>query len=166
MKTASWISAAAAAVSAAILPACDLVNTQEIKPGITSASEVKQRMGPPGFEFSNADGSVTWEYTRQPAGVHCYMITIGNNQIVQKMEQVLNDAQYAKALPGLNHAEVRRLYGQPANKAKFENLNEEVWEWRIDGGASTSEEVYFNVHFDTASGLLKKAGKRIAMKGS
>jgi hypothetical protein len=28
-----------------------------------------------------------------------------------------------------------------------------------------NEETYFNVYFDTESGLVKRAGKRVAMKG-
>ena len=82
MKLTGWISSALSTIVAALLPACDMVNLPKIKPGVTSAAEVRSHMGNPGCEFSNPDGSVTWEYTRQPAGVHCYMITIGRDQIV------------------------------------------------------------------------------------
>ena len=82
MKLSAWIGTATAAIATALLPACDMVNLPEIKPGITTASEVESRMGKPGFEFQNDDGSVTWEYSRQPAGTTCYMITINSNQIV------------------------------------------------------------------------------------
>ena len=66
-------------------------------------------MGNPGYEFGNDDGSVTWEYTRQPSGVHCYMITLGPDRIVQKLEQVLNDANYAMAREGMDRDQIRRL---------------------------------------------------------
>ena len=72
---------------------------QDIKPGVTTAVEVRAKMGNPGFEFRNDDGSVTWEFTRQPSGVHCYMITFGTDQIVQKVDQVLNEANFAKSSP-------------------------------------------------------------------
>jgi hypothetical protein len=55
------------------------------------------------------------------------------------------------------------LLGQPARVETFANLREEVWEWRIEG-VPHNEETYFNVFFDTGSGLVTKAGKRVAMK--
>ena len=58
MKPSNWISAAIAAIATAILPGCDTAVLQEIKPGITTAVEVRARMGNPGFEFRNEDGSV------------------------------------------------------------------------------------------------------------
>lgn len=160
MKLKAWISTAIAAVCSALLPACDIANIQAIKPGITTASEVRTLMGPPSAEFRNTDGSVTLEYTRQPQGVHCYMITIGNNQLVQDLEQVLTDRNFAQAREGMSQAEISRLFGTPASKVIFDNLREEVWEWRVEGVPST-EETYFNVHFDIENGLLKKAGKRV-----
>ena len=164
MKKTNWISAALAAISAAILPACDIIVLPEIKPGITTGVEVRAKMGNPGFEFRNEDGTVTWEYTRQPAGVHCYMITLGADQVVRKLEQVLNESNYPKAREGMTRDQIRRLLGKPANKMVFDNLREEVWEWHIEG-TPHNEETYLNVFFDTSSGLLKKAGKRVAMKG-
>jgi len=164
MKKTNWISAALTAITAAILPACDIIVLPEIKPGITTGVEVRAKMGNPGFEFRNEDGTVTWEYTRQPAGVHCYMITLGADQVVQKLEQVLNDSNYAKAREGMTRDQIRRLLGKPANKMVFDNLREEVWEWHIEG-TPHNEETYLNIFFDTSSGLLKKAGKRVAMKG-
>ena len=96
MKIATWLSTAAATISAALLAACD-VAVQEIQPGLTTAAEVKARMGEPGFLHANSDGTVTWEYSRQPSGIHCYMITMGNNLIVEKLEQVLTEANLQRA---------------------------------------------------------------------
>ncbi len=164
MKKTHWISAALAAITAAILPACDIVVLPEIKPGVTTAVEVRAKMGNPGFEFTNDDGTVTWEYTRQPAGVHCYMITLGPDQVVRKLEQVLNEGNYAKAREGMTRDEIRRLLGKPANRMVFDNLREEVWEWKIEG-VPANQPTFFNVHFDTGSGMVKKAGKRVEAVG-
>lgn len=163
MKLAAWITAAASAICA-VLPGCDLFLSEDIKPGITTADEVRARMGQPGFEFRNDDGTVTWEYTRQPAGVHCYMVTLGPDRIVARFEQVLTEANYAKAREGMERDAIRRLLGQPGRIEVFDNLREEVWEWRIEG-TPHNEVTYFNVHFDTGTGLVKKAGKRVEMKG-
>ena len=164
MKLPVWFTSLFSALIAAALPACDFINLPEIKPGQTTANEVRTRMGEPGAQYSNDDGSVTWEYDRQPSGVHCYMITIGPDQVVQKLEQVLTESNYAKAREGLSKAEIRRLYGRPGSIQRFDNLHEEIWEWRIEG-MPPMDETYFMVHFDTASGLVKKTSKRVAMKG-
>lgn len=164
MKLPVWLSAVATALVAAVLPACDFINLPEIKPGLTRAGEVRSRLGEPGAQYANADGSVTWEYDRQPNGMHCYMITIGPDQIVQKFEQVLNDANYAKAREGMSQAEIRRLYGRPGSVQVFHNLQEAIWEWRIEG-MPPIEETYFMVHFDLTSGLVKKTSRRVALKG-
>ncbi|MGB5206267.1 MAG: outer membrane protein assembly factor BamE [Azonexus sp.] len=162
MKPRNWISAALAAICS-ILPGCDSFVLQDIRPGVTTAVEVRAKLGNPGFEFRNEDGSVTWEYTRQPAGVHCYMITLGPDQIVRQLDQVLTEANYAKALPGMTRDQIRRLLGRPARVETFANLSEEIWEWHIEG-MPHNEETYLNVHFDTGSGRVSKAGKRVAMK--
>ena len=54
--------------------------------------------------------------------------------------------------------------GKPANKMVFDNLREEVWEWHIEG-MPHNELTWFNVYFDTGSGLVKKAGKRVEIRG-
>ena len=164
MKLTAWISGALSALATAMLPACDMVNLPEIKPGVTSAAEVRSRMGEPGFEFSNPDGSVTWEYSRQPAGVHCYMITIGRDQIVEKLEQVLSEANFGRVREGMSRDEVRRLFGAPASKIVFDNLGEDIWEWRVEG-MPRSEETFFTVHFDLQTGGVRKTSKRVAIKG-
>ncbi|HJV91851.1 MAG TPA: hypothetical protein VJ572_00175 [Azonexus sp.] len=164
MKLPVWIASTAAAIVAALLPACDVVNLQDIKPGLTTAGEVRARMGEPGFQHWNDDGTATWEYSRQPSGVHCYMITFDRQQVVSKVEQVLNAANFARVRDGMAKDDVRRLLGAPAAKAVFDNLQEEIWEWRIEGVPRT-EETYFMVHFDTTHGGVKKTSQRVAMKG-
>jgi len=164
MKIPAWIGSALAALGAVLLPACDAVNLPEIKPGITTAPEVRSRMGNPGFEFKNEDDSVTWEYSRQPNGTNCYMITIGSDQVVQKMEQVLTEANFAKVRDGMTRDEIRRLLGAPGSKVVFDNLGEDIWEWRV-AGMPPMDETYFMVHFDLNSGGVKKTSKRVATKG-
>lgn len=164
MKLSAWITTAATALATALLPACDGVNLQEIKPGITTAAEVRARMGEPGFQHWNDDGTATWEYSRQPSGMQCYMISFDRTQVVSKIEQVLNDANYAKVRDGMAKDDVRRLLGAPASKVVFDNLKEEIWEWRIEGMLPT-DETYFMVHFDTRHGAVKKTSQRVAVRG-
>ncbi|MGB4066190.1 MAG: hypothetical protein WBK19_20375 [Azonexus sp.] len=163
MKLPAWITTAATALIAA-LPGCDYVNMQEMKPGITTQGEVRTRMGEPGFVHHNDDGTATWEYARQPNGTNCYMITFSSNQVISKIEQVLNDANYGKVRVGMSKDDIRRLFGAPATKQLFANLGEEIWEWRIEG-MPPMEETYFMVHFDTENGGVKKTSKRVQPKG-
>lgn len=164
MSQTGFFAAIVSAIAAALLPACDAVNLPQIQPGVTTAAEVEQRMGEPGFRFSNDDGTVTWEYSRQPMGVHCYMISFDRSQVVSRVEQVLDDEHYAQARPGMSHDQIRRLLGAPGSRTVFNNLREEVWEWRIQG-MPPMDETYFMVHFDTDSGMVKKTSRRVEAKG-
>jgi len=164
MKFIAWINTAIAALAAALLPACDAINLPEIKPGVTTAADVRSRMGEPGFKHWNDDGTATWEYSRQPSGTQCYMITFDRQDVVSKLEQVLNDANYARVRDGMAKDDIRRLLGAPASRVVFDNLREEIWEWRVEGVPPT-EETYFMVHFDTGHGGVKKTSKRVAMRG-
>jgi hypothetical protein len=121
MKLPAWITTALATIVATLLPACDAINLPEIKPGITTSAEVRARMGEPGFKHWNNDGTATWEYSRQPSGVQCYMITFGTDQIVKTMEQVLNDANYARVRDGLSKDDVRRLLGAPGSQGTWQS---------------------------------------------
>ncbi len=164
MRLPRLLTAALAALGGFFLPACDGVNLPEIKPGITAQSEVQSRMGEPGFVHRDADGSVTWEYSRQPAGRACYMIRFDSQGIVSDVAQVLSPPYFARATPGLTQAEIRRLLGQPARKQVFENLGEEVWEWRVEG-ENPLDDSYFNVYFKLDDARVKKSGMRIEHKG-
>jgi len=154
MKLSTWIVTAFSAVAAALLPACDAVNLPEIKPGITTQAEVRSRMGEPGFVH---------EYSRQPAGIHCYMIGFDGRDIVSTLDQVLTPENFARVAPGMRQAEIRRLLGQPAHRQIFRNLGEEVWDWRIQGDIPT-EETFFSVYFDLNDGTVRKSGQRVEPK--
>ncbi|MCL2525363.1 MAG: outer membrane protein assembly factor BamE [Betaproteobacteria bacterium] len=156
--------ALASALAAALLPACDAVNLPRIQPGITTAAEVLERMGEPGYRHGNADGTATWEYSRQPNGTQCYMISFDKRQIVSRLEQVLSDEYFARVQPGMSRDEIRRLLGAPATHVVFPNLREEIWEWRIEG-MPVMDLTYFSVSFDADSGLVKKVGRRVEVRG-
>ncbi len=143
----AWLCALLSAVG---LTACDYLNMRELQPGVSSALEVRDRFGPPQMEWRNADGSLTWEYSRQPEGIECFMITIGADNILRRIEQVLTEDNFARVQRGMNGDEVRRLLGKPAASQFFALRKETVWEWKIDhGNASGGEPVYFTVSFNT-----------------
>jgi outer membrane protein assembly factor BamE (lipoprotein component of BamABCDE complex) len=164
MKLPAWIATAATALCAALLPACDSFNLNAIHPGTTTAAEVRDRLGPPGYVHWHDDGTLVWEYSRQPAGIHCYMISFDQREVVSRVEQVLSEANYARVQPGMRHEDIRRLFGVPANKTVFANLGEEVWEWHVEGSIPT-EDTRFMVHFDLDSGRVRKTSKMVVPRG-
>lgn len=164
MNPRKWFSVAVSAVATALLPACDVVNLQEIKPGITTANEVRTIMGPPLAEHPGPDGSVTYEYSRQPNGIDCHMITIGPDLVVRSVEQVLTEANLARVQAGMSRNDVRRLLGAPGLVTQFPAMNEEVWDWRVAGTLPT-EEAHFHAHFDSTAGLVTRTSRRVEAKG-
>lgn len=138
------------------LPGCDNVALKELKPGVSTAHEVRERMGPPNHEWPNEDGSVTWEYSRQPQGVECFMATIGPDKILRSIEQVLTEANFARIAQGMSKLEVQRRLGRPAKTEFFQLKQEEVWSWLIDH-RMPGQRVYFIVTFD-ADGRVVGSG--------
>lgn len=130
------------------LPGCDYVNVKELQPGVSTAVEVRQRFGPPQHEWRNEEGSVTWEYSRQPEGAECYMITIGRDQVLQSIEQVINEQTFARVERGMTPEQVRRMLGRPASSQYFQLKQETVWEWLMERGSTHNDPTYFTVSFN------------------
>lgn len=130
---------------AALLPACDGINLAKLRPGQTTAPQVREIMGPPTMVWSDDDGTQTWEYPRTPGGIVNYMIAFGPDQVLREVRQVLTDENFARVRPGMSRDEVRRLLGRPAHEIFFSLKKEHVWDWKIIGIANTP--AYFNVHF-------------------
>jgi outer membrane protein assembly factor BamE (lipoprotein component of BamABCDE complex) len=140
-------------VLAATLPACDRINLQELKPGVSTAFEVRDRMGAPTMEWKDADGSVTWEYPRTPEGLVNYMLVIGPDNVLREVRQVLTEENFARVQPGMRHEEIRRLLGKPAHQIPFELKKEVVWDWKTK--SEPSMDWYFNVHFNRDGQVVK-----------
>jgi len=138
------------------LPGCDHVALKALQPGVSTAREVRERMGPPNQEWPNEDGSVTWEYSRQPQGVECFMATIGPDQILRSIEQVLTEANFARIEQGMTREDVQRRLGRPARTEFFQLKQEHVWSWLIDQ-RMPGQRVYFTVSFN-ADGRVVRSG--------
>jgi outer membrane protein assembly factor BamE (lipoprotein component of BamABCDE complex) len=160
MKVPRWLNVVITAVTAAGLPGCDYFAIQELKPGVSTAAEVRSRLGEPVQEYRNADGSWTWEFNRQPSGTDCYMVTIGPDQVMRSIEQVLTEANLARIVAGMDRDEVRRRLGGPGSRTTYSASQEEDWDWRVAGTLPT-EEAHFHVHFDPATGLVIRTSRRI-----
>lgn len=151
----------AALLALLMLQACDQIAMHELKPGVSSVVEVRDRLGPAGQEWRNDDGSTVLEYSRQPEGTECFMLTIGSDGILQRIDQVLVDANFARIRPGMSGDEVRRILGKPAARHTYALRNETLWEWRIGQDNPMAEPLFFNVSFD-ASGKVIGTGRHTA----
>lgn len=158
------LAAGLVSLATAVLPGCDAVYLDEFKPGVSTAAEVRQRMGPPAAEYANADGSVTWEYNRQPNGVHTHMLTFGADRVLLRIEQVLTDENYALLTNGMTKEQVQRILGKPGSTTTFPMKREEVWDWRVEGHPA-NDEWHFYAHFDADSGLLVRTTKMALQRG-
>ena len=125
---------------------CDATHLAELKPGTSTAQEVRERLGPPAAEWPNTDGSVTWEYPRGPEGTRCWMLTLNQRGVLQKIDQALTEENFARIEKGWSAEQVRRLLGKPASEVKFPLKPEVVWDWRIDP-ATPGNRAFFHVHF-------------------
>lgn len=147
--------------AALLLQACDQIAMYELKPGVSTVMEVRDRLGPPGQEWRNDDGSTVLEYSHQPAGTECFMLTIGSDGILRVIDQVLVDANFARIRPGMSGDEVRRILGKPAARHTYALKKETMWEWRIGQDNPLAEPLYFNVTFDD-SGRVTSTGRHTA----
>ena len=135
----------AALLVVAVLVACDPQRISELEEGVATEADVRARFGEPAAVYGEENGARTFEYPRQPAGQVNYMITIGADGKMSALRQVLKPANFAKVLPGLDKAQVRRLLGKPAQTQSYALKQEEVWDWRFADG---QENKVFSATFD------------------
>ncbi len=123
---------------------CD--RTGELRPGVSTAAEVVEKMGRPAMEWREGADQV-WEYPFTPEGSRNYMLTIGPDGVLKTMEQVLTAENFARVAPGMTRDQVRRLLGKPASTMVLELKREEVWDWK-ETSPFPGTDLRFNVHFD------------------
>jgi outer membrane protein assembly factor BamE (lipoprotein component of BamABCDE complex) len=140
----------------AALVGCD-AGISQLKPGVSTATEVRSVMGNPTFEWKAPDGSTTWEFARGPEGVVTYMVDLGPDDVMRAIRQVLTEDEFAKIRAGMRQDEVRKLIGKPGQTTAFPNLQEEVWSWRFE--QSHGNAWFFNVHF-TPDGAVKRTSQQ------
>lgn len=133
------------------LVACDNQKVARLEEGVATEMDVMREFGVPLEIHQAADGSRTFEYTRQPAGTANYYITIGADGKMSALRQVLSQPYLAKVQPGMDQASVRRLLGQPGKKTPYALKREEVWDWRWQDGPTRR---IFSVTFDEAGRVV------------
>lgn len=140
------------------LNGCDY-RARELKPGKSTASEVRDALGAPSYEWNAPDGSRQWEFARGPQGTVTYMAFIGPDDVLREMRQVLSSTWFAKLQVGMGRDEVRKLIGRPGETMSFPARREEVWTWRYEDGPAVQYQ--FNVHFDLDGRLVQTSTFKI-----
>ena len=104
-------------VSALLLTVgCDRVATGELQPGQSTVADMKQKMGEPASVFREGDREV-WEYPLGPEGVRTYMMTVNAQGTLERIDQVLTEANWSRALAMREPFDERpdhALYAEPA----------------------------------------------------
>jgi len=115
------------AACAAVLVGCATVDVHHaIAPGMAS-SEVGASVGKPTSIGKLADGSVYWDYSRQP--YYTDRVTFGPDERVREVRNLLTEQNFEKLQKGMTLDEVRSivgpayLYGQYADRST-------VWTYR------------------------------------
>lgn len=137
---------------ASALLAAGCAGFDTLSPG-TPAQQVKARVGAPSDVWKSPDGSEVWEYPMGPLGTETYMVTLGPDQAVRDVRQVLTEENISKLKPGMQREEVRRRLGRPGIINYADSRNEEVWYWRYREWGVRKMELY--VQFDRPTGALK-----------
>jgi hypothetical protein len=137
---------------------CDL-RMHDLKPGVSTATEVRGAMGQPAFEWKAPDGSLTWEFPRGPSGSVTYMVDLRPDGVLKEIRQVLKEDYFVKIRPGLTKDDVRKLIGRPAETMTFPLKKEEVWSWKFEQG--TGMYWHFHVHYDLEGKVVTATRNRI-----
>ena len=147
---------------ATVFSACDGMALQDLKPGVSTDRDIRNRMGRPETEWQDADGTRTWEYPRTPEGMVNYMIVIGPDNVLREVRQVLTEENFARVQAGMHREDVRRLLGKPAHENHFPLRKEHVWDWKTK--SESSMDWFFNVHFSEA-GLVVRTSSSFVPRG-
>ncbi|WP_265943855.1 hypothetical protein [Dechloromonas sp. A34] len=148
------------------LSGCTGYAGSRLQTGVSGRAEVLAEMGEPAMRWQAADGGEQLAYPRGPLGPHTYMVFIGADGRLQKIENVLDVPHFARIETGKSdQAAVLRLLGPPAPEwtVYFEARDELVWEWLFCDDFSRLAR--FDVLFDGTTGLVRTTMQRPERRG-
>ena len=137
-----------------VMAGCDRVATGELQAGQSTVADMKQKMGEPASVYREGDKEV-WEYPLGPEGTRTYMMTVNAQGTLEKIDQVLIEANFKRIQPGMTITEVRRILGRNSKEQRFGMTpNELTHKYKIH---LNNEDQYFDVTY-TAEGRVKEVG--------
>ena len=142
--------AALAAMLVGLLTACDEVARRKLVAGQHTEHDVRHAMGVPDLVWDLPDGGRQWDYVRGPVGLETLRVTIGPDGRYAGTTQLLTEANFRNAKPGMTGEELTRLFSRPTEKQRMALKREIVWSWRYAGDGGFK--YHFNAHLDEATG--------------
>lgn len=136
-----------AAVLAALAGCAGPYGSGPLKPG-ARLPDVQRVMGAPALRWQEPDGSLQLSYPRGPWGFHSYMVYLGPDGRLTRVENVMDPAAFVRIRPGMSQEAVLRVLGpsEPRWTSYFPARDELVWEWRYCD--EWNEAARFDVLFD------------------
>lgn len=137
------------------LAGCASYGGAGLRPGEARMADVEALMGAPAMRWQDADGAVQLAYPRGPLGYHTFMVHLGADGRLQRIENVLDEATFARIGAGMSRDQVLRLIGPPdfSRTMYFPARDELVWDWRFCPYSRSAAR--FSVLFDAASGTVR-----------
>ena len=123
------------------LSACAGVGGSDLKPGVSGLSDVIASMGAPAMRWKDADGREQLAYPRGPAATQTFMVFVGPDGRLERIEKALNMENFSRIQSGKSDmAVVLRLLGPvpPQNVTYFKARDELVWSWLFCDSWKTS----------------------------
>ena len=130
-------------------------NLTSSPPG-TPAATIESSRGKPFRVWPEANGASSWEYPRGPMDRYTYMVRVGADGRVTRVDQVLDWPFFNQLQPGMPIREVEHTLGRPYSKTFMPLQNENVWAWRW---VETVWYRCFYAHF-TPEGTLRRTSVR------
>lgn len=142
-------------LSVLLLCACASYSGRGLKPGESNLEDVQRVMGQPGMLWKNVDGSTQLVYPRGPMGFHTYMVNIGIDGKLVKIENVMDQKYFSRIQPGMSKNQVLHILGPstPTWTIYFKARDELVWEWRYCD--VWTRPARFDVLFDNNKGTVR-----------
>lgn len=148
------------------LGACAGYGGSNLRPGESTLSDVIASMGVPAMRWKDPDGREQLAYPRGPLGTQTFMVFVGPDGRLERIEKVLDTAHFARIQGGKSDmASILRLLGPvpPQNVAYFKARDELVWSWLFCD--DWSQEAYFDVLFDATTGVVRTTFQRANLDG-
>lgn len=138
----------------AALTGCDRVATGELQVGSSTVADLKFKMGEPSEVRREGDREI-WVYPLGPEGVKTYFMTVGSNGTLEKIDQVLNEANFARVQVGMTHDEVVKILGRHGREQRYAmSINEITRAWKYN---KDNADLFFEVLYD-GNGRVKSTG--------
>lgn len=137
-----------------LLVACDRVATGELQIGTSTVADLKFKMGEPSEVRRDGDREI-WVYPLGPEGVKTYFMTVGSTGTLEKIDQVLTEANFARVQSGMTHDEVVKILGRHGREQRYAmSINEVTRSWKFN---ANNADMFFEVLYD-GNGRVKSTG--------